>query len=235
MSDPIIVIKNLKVALGGETLLDNINITINHGEIATIIGPNGAGKTTLLKAMLGLIPYSGAIKICGDCPRKALKKIGYIPQRFSFDKNFPITVYEFLELGISRILPEIIFRALKEVGMNEHSGALLGQLSGGELQRVLIARAILNEPELLLFDEPTAGVDIGGENDFYDIIKHQNTEHKATIVMVSHELSMVYAHATQVICLNKSLFCMGAPKLVVTNQILEQLYGKQIELRGHTH
>ncbi len=235
MSDQIIVIKNLKVALGNETLLDNIDITINKGEIAAIIGPNGAGKTTLLKAMLGLIPYSGTIQICGGDPRKALKKIGYIPQRFSFDKNFPITVYEFLELGIRRISQEVIFRALKEVGMKAHTGALIGQLSGGELQRVLIARAILNEPELLLFDEPTAGVDIGGENDFYEIIKHQNTEHNATIVMVSHELSMIYTHATQVICLNKSLFCMGAPRQVVTNEILEQLYGKQIELRGHTH
>ena len=235
MNDPIIVIKNLQVALGKELVLDNINITISAGEIAVIIGPNGAGKTTLLKAMLGLIPYSGAIKLCGDEPRQALKKIGYIPQRFNFDKNFPLTVCEFLKLNIRRVSQEVILRALKEVGMKEHAQALIGQLSGGGLQRLLIARAILHEPSLLLFDEPTAGVDIGGENDFYEIVKHQNTEHNATIVMVSHELSMVYTHATQVICLNKSLFCMGAPRTVITNDILAKLYGKQIELREHTH
>lgn len=232
-SKPIISLKDVSVRRGNQLVLENVTADINHDEIVAIIGPNGAGKTTLLKSLLGLISYSGEISIMGHKPSEALKDIGYVPQRFAFEKNFPLTVGEFLHLTSND--QKAIDQALEEVEMNQYLNRPLGQLSGGQLQRVLIARAIMSNPKLLLLDEPTSGIDLEGEKDFYQIIKHQNKEHGATIVMISHEVNIVYAHATQVICLNKSLTCMGMPKEILTKEVLEQLYGSDSAVREHSH
>jgi len=228
-----ISIRNLSVIRDGLEVLQNIHADIRAGEIVAVIGPNGAGKSTLLKCLLGFLIYTGTITIFGKRPTHALDQIGYVPQRFTFDKNFPLTVAEFLRLSCDS--QPAIKHALKEVEMDAYHDALLGRLSGGQLQRVLIARAIANSPKLLLLDEPTTGIDLGGEKDFYEIIAHQNQQHDVTIVMVSHEVNMVYTHATHVLCLNKSVCGMGRPNETLTRDVLELLYGRDTAIRDHEH
>jgi len=235
MNNAIIQTKGVSVSFGSNEVLRNISLTVNKGEIVALIGPNGSGKSTLIKAILGLVDYSGEIKILNQPTKKILGRIGYVPQHFAFDKTFPLTVVEFLTLSCSKQTITNIPHALKEVEMSRQSDQLLGELSGGQLQRVLIARALLNQPEILFLDEPTTGIDIEGEKDFYEIISHQNKEHGVTIVMISHEINMVYKFATQIICLNKDLLCMGAPKDTITDEVLRQLYGEQVEITKHTH
>ncbi|MBU4421557.1 metal ABC transporter ATP-binding protein [Patescibacteria group bacterium] len=229
----IISIANLFVKRGEEIILDDISAEITAGEIAAIIGPNGAGKTTLLKCLLGILPYKGEIKIFGSASINALDKIGYVPQRFSFDRSFPLTVREFLSLSAKN--KNNIERALKEVEMEQAKNKLLGELSGGQLQRVLIARATMNDPEILLLDEPTSGIDVGAEKNFYEMILHQNKKHGCTIVLISHEVNMVYKYATQVICLNKNMLCMGAPEQAITKEIMSKLYGDSSTMTTHPH
>jgi zinc transport system ATP-binding protein len=232
---PAIDIKNLNISYNGQEILKNINFQIPLGAVAAVIGPNGAGKTTLLKAMLGLIPYEGTIKILGKKISDVFKEIAYIPQKFTFDPTFPITPEEFLKLYLQSNKEGQIHRSLLEVGLENHKNKKIGDLSGGQLQRLLIARALLNNPQIVFLDEPTAGVDLHGETSFYDIIRHQNKAHSVTIVMVSHEINMVYRYANQILCLNKDLICNGIPKVAITNEVLTKLYGNEVSFREHKH
>lgn len=237
MNNPIIQVKNLTVTYNNDVILNNINFTIKDQEIAAIIGPNGSGKTTLIKAILGLIKHQGEVKILGQKPEKNLINIGYVPQKFEFDKTFPLTIEEFMSLTIdsSKKNKEKINLALREVEMQNHKTKLLGQLSGGQLQRILIAQAIINQPRILFLDEPTSGIDQSGEKSFYEIINHLNSKHGVTIMLISHEINMVYKFATQIICLNKDLICMGTPKETITKEIIKKLYGNETELKLHNH
>ena len=186
--------------------------------------------------MLGLIPITkGEVFIFEKSIKEVRDKIGYIPQRFSFDKTFPITVREFLCLSLldKEGQDKKIAHSLKEVGMTKYEKKLLGQLSGGQLQRVLIARAILNEPELLFLDEPAAGIDIGGERTLYELIRHLNQEHGVTVIMVSHEIDIVLKYATEVICLNKKMICRGKPHTVLNQDTLTKLYGQEVGVYEH--
>ncbi|NIP32461.1 ATP-binding cassette domain-containing protein [Candidatus Saccharibacteria bacterium] len=245
LNKPAIEVKNLTVAYNHEMVLNNLSFQIPGGTITAIIGPNGAGKTTLLRAMLNLIPIkAGTItinaiqhdKACAhirghhlDCPHPT-----YVPQRFSFDKTFPITVYEFLNLALRPKQPKTkIDNALKEIGMIKHKDKLMGHLSGGQVQRVLIARAILGDPEIIFLDEPAVGIDIGGEMTFYEIIQHLNKKHGTTCVLVSHEIDVVFKYADQVICLNKKMVCQGIPQKVLSAETLKKLYGEEIGLYEH--
>ncbi len=235
MKKTIIHTENLSVSFDKNEVLRNININIKQGEIVAIIGPNGSGKSTLLKAILGLIPYQGKITIFDQPITKITDKIGYVPQKFEFDKTFPLTIREFLEISEKNVTNKEINHALNEAEMSAHQKQLIGQLSGGQLQRILIARAILKQPEILFLDEPTTGIDIEGEMDFYQMIKHQNEYHKVTVIMISHEISMVYKHASQIICLNRDLICMGKPKQAITKEVLKKLYGDDVDLMHHEH
>ncbi|MBN1778628.1 MAG: metal ABC transporter ATP-binding protein [Candidatus Buchananbacteria bacterium] len=235
MVDDILEVKNLSVDFGGQKILNDLSFAVKKGELVAIIGPNGSGKSTLFKAILDLIDYQGEVKVFGQKVRENYKQIGYVPQRFSFDKGFPLTVGEFLNFSSDKKNKKRINFVLTEVDMDKQQDKLLGQLSGGQLQRVLIARALLNEPKLLLLDEPTAGIDLEGEHDFYQIIEHQNKRHAMTILMISHEVNMVYGFASQVLCLNRDLFCFGHPKEVVTKEVMEKLYGQKVKLTPHSH
>jgi len=231
---PAVSVNNLTVQYGDSRILDGLTFDIVEGSITAIIGPNGSGKTTLLKALLGLISYRGDIKVFGQATKNVRHEIGYVPQRFTFDKSFPITVNEFMTLASDKkyFKKDIQFQ-LKEVGMWSAKDQLIGSLSGGQLQRVLIANALLNGPKIVFLDEAASGIDIKGERSFFELIKHLNEDHQVTIVFVSHEVDIVHRYATQVLCLNKKMICMGKPAEVLTTQTLQKLYDINISLYSH--
>lgn len=237
IGDVILSVKNLTVAFNGHAVLSDISFEVKRGEIFVIIGPNGAGKTILFKALLGLIPYQGEIKW-----RKNIR-LGYVPQRFSAGRDFPLTVEEFLQLAPPKNPREMLFYALKLVGFRGDEHHLehhvleqkLGLLSSGELQKILIASAMLDKPDVLLFDEPTSGIDIGSEEAIYERLKKLNQEENFTLLLISHDLSVVHRWATNVLCLNRKAVCVGKPHAVMGADVLKELYGTEKAFYKHTH
>jgi zinc transport system ATP-binding protein len=230
-----IEINHLNVTIAGQTILRNIDLAVESGAIAAVIGPNGSGKSTLIKSILGLVSYRGDITVLGQPVSQSRHLIGYVPQHFEFDPMFPLTVAEFLGLFSPKPNRSGITAALEEVDMLPLAQRRLGALSGGQQQRVLIAEAIIGQPKILLLDEPTSGIDVEGVKDFYSLIKHLNTEHRVTIVQVSHEINMVYSFASQIICLNRDLICAGHPKTSLNKEVMKKLYGEEFDFRDHPH
>jgi len=228
-------LRDVTVELGGLRILEGVGFDVAKGEIVSIIGPNGAGKTTLIKALLGLVPYSGKILMNGKPISSQLGAIGYVPQRFEFDKTFPISVREFLDLFPQRIKIQDLDTLCKELHLLPFIDQKLGDLSGGQLQRVLIAQALLKNPTLLILDEPTSGVDVEGVKNFYEIVEHLNREHGVAVLLISHELTMVFRFATKVVCLNRNLVCFGDPATALTSDVVTKLYGENLEARAHRH
>lgn len=234
----LIKVENLSYKFHDFTALENVSFEIEKGEIVAIIGPNGSGKTTLLKNLIGLLkPTEGSVTIDGKMPKDVRQKIGYVPQKFEFDRTIPISVYEFM--GLERCdthghSHKNIIRALREVGLENIEKRQLGNLSGGQFQRVMVARALLHEKEILIFDEPSTGIDIAGEQTIYDLIKKINEEKKVTCIIVSHELNIVNKYTKKVICINKEMICFGAPEVVITKENLQKLYGEDTGFY-HTH
>lgn len=224
-----ISVKNLTVRYGSRTILNRLSFEVDKGSITAVIGPNGSGKTTLFKALLSFVPYEGSVKIFQKPVQESLPRIGYVPQHFEFDRTLPITVREFLTFTApdSPVKAEEVCR---EVKADKLADKLIGELSGGELQRVLIAQALLKEPDLLFLDEPSAGIDIEGAKTFYELIRHVNQEHEATIMLISHDVNMVYDLADQILCLKNSLICDGPPRQVLTNDVMHKLYGPHMGL-----
>ena len=216
-----------------EPVIENVSFFITEGDTTILIGPNGSGKTTLLKIMIGLLePTSGTVRIYGKKPKDIRKNIGYVPQRLYFDTTFPITVLEFLRLSGNTNDKEII-SALESVGVKDISSSRIGELSGGQLQRTLIARSLIKRPKILFLDEPMSGIDIGGEKNFYQLIKGIKEKYSITIIMVSHEVNIVSQIANQVICINKKMLCSGSPDTTLVPELIEKLYGKDISLYKH--
>jgi zinc transport system ATP-binding protein len=234
---PMIQVKNLSVVYGHQTILSHVSFDVKHGEIAAVIGPNGSGKTTLIRAILGLIPFDGEILIDGQLPSHVRSHVGYVPQRFRFDPDFPITVREYLDLSKTHVHKYEYAHKLKEVGLETsilHKP--LGSLSGGQLQRVLIAQATIDHPTLLILDEPSTGIDIVGEEQFYELLKSQRDQHGTTVILVSHDIAVVSNVVDQVICVNKRLVCFGPPRQALTQEKLSELYGKKdASLYSHHH
>lgn len=237
MNQPYLVVKNLSYTLNNQAILQDISFTIEKGDILVIIGPNGSGKTTLLKNIIGILtPTKGEVIIDGKTPTTALGKIGYVPQKFEFDRLTPITVHEFMALekcAHSGHSEKHISFALEQVGLKGSEKKKLGVLSGGEFQRVMIARALLHEKELLIFDEPSAGIDLAGEETVYSLIASINQKTKATCIIVSHELSIVNRYAKNVLCLNKELVCFGRPEVAINSETIKNLYGGGAGLYQH--
>jgi zinc transport system ATP-binding protein len=225
--------ENVTVTLGGVTILEEVNAHVPFGASTAVVGPNGAGKTTLLLALLGEIPYRGYIHV--TCPQNRLNpRIGYVPQRLSFDRGMPLTVSEFLIMGMQRTPLWFGTRsrhrdragALLTVVKSEHlKGRALGALSSGEIQRVLLALALEQEPDLLVLDEPAAGVDLQGEQLFCELLETLRKERAFTQLMVSHDLATVIHHAGHVICLNRRVAAEGPPREVLTRKNLMSVYG----------
>lgn len=238
MDDKYIEIKNLSYRYKEALVLENISFEIAKGDILIIIGPNGSGKTTLLKNIIGLEkPSQGKVLINGKAPEDVRKRIAYVPQKFFFDRFVPITVKEFMSLekcGKRGHGLENIGQVLSQVGVGKLSDKYLSNLSGGQFQRVMIARAFLHEKDILIFDEPVTGLDIEGEKAIYDLILDSNKKRNTTSIIVSHELNIVNKYATNVLCLNKKMVCYGRPEASVTPENLYKLYGSKIELY-HSH
>jgi len=233
--DPLLEVKGLSVRFAGIPALENVSFTIEKEAIIAVIGPNGSGKTTLLKAILGLVPYEGEIRLFARPVRQVLPQVGYVPQRFAFDPSFPLTVEEFINLTCRTPEKLPVHGALDEVGMGEFKGKLIGELSGGQLQRVLLAHALLHRPRILFLDEATSGIDIEGQGDFYSTIQRLNREHGVTVLMVSHEISMVYKFTDRIICLNRDLVSHGETRSALTAEVLRSLYGENADFKAHGH
>jgi len=236
-------LQNVTVTLGTTRVLSDVTFEPAAGKINAVVGPNGAGKTTLLRAILGLVPYTGTIELGRRRDGRAVR-IGYVPQRLDFDRGMPLSVLDFLAcglqrwplwLGVMRRSKKVARTALRRVGAEGWEARRLGSLSGGELQRVLLAMALASEPDILLLDEPVSGVDLAGENLFCDLLGSLQTEGHYTMLLVNHDLSIVTQHADYVICLNRTLHCQGRPVETLTAENLRSLYGHDIGLFGHSH
>ena len=218
----VLEVKNLNVSYGASSVLEGVSFSLDKGDALAVIGPNGSGKTTLFKAILGAMPYEGEIKIAPGA------RIGYVPQKLDLERDLPITVREFLLLRrqAKTAKTHSSEEALRLVGLKEEFlKKKLGELSSGEFQRVLVAFALIDRPELLLFDEPTASVDIAGQETVYELLNRLQKIEGLTLLLISHELSVVYRYANKVLCLNHAQICFGVPYEVLTPQELAKLYG----------
>jgi zinc transport system ATP-binding protein len=215
----LIDITGLSVRLGGQTVLDHVGFSIDAGEIITIVGPNGSGKSTLLRCILGAVPATS-----GKITRQPGLRIGYVPQKLHIDPTLPITVRRFLDLP--RRMPDAVAAAvLDQAGCAALGDRQMTDLSGGQFQRVLLARALLNAPDLLILDEATQGLDQPGSAAFYRRIEQVRDETGCAILMVSHELHVVMAASDRVICLNGHICCDGHPEHVASAPEYRALFG----------
>jgi zinc transport system ATP-binding protein len=219
--------------LGGRTVLDHVDLAVTAGEIVTIIGPNGAGKTTLLRILLGLIkPDNGSVW------HKPSLRVGYVPQSVKIDETLPLPVRRFLALG-GVAAPQRLQAALDEVGAGHILNSPIQSISGGEMRRVLLARALLREPELLVLDEPVQGVDVAGQADLFDLLLAIRNKRGCGVLMVSHDLHLVMAATDIVVCLNHHVCCTGRPEAVKADPAYLALFGPKIAsalaLYAHHH
>ncbi len=220
-SESLLELENINLQRGGRLILDRVSLHLNPAEILTIIGPNGAGKTTLVRVALGLLePTSGQVR------RQAQIAIGYMPQKLHIDPTFPVTVKRFLSLG-GKTDSGRLLQQLAEVGVEHCLDRPLQNLSGGELQRVLLARALLRQPQLLVLDEPVQGVDVHGQLELYQLITRIREERKCAVLMVSHDLHLVMAATDRVLCLNGHICCSGTPEAVTSDPAYLELFGQQ--------
>lgn len=235
MSHPVDLIRldSINVQFGHSHVLQDVSLTLHKDCITTLIGPNGAGKTTLVRIVLGLIkPTSGQVWLQPDL------RVGYMPQKLHIDRTFPLTVKRFLQTARVKDLSKMQ-GALKDVSAEhllEHS---MHDLSGGETQRVMLARALLREPELLVLDEPVQGVDINGQVELYNLIASIRKQRGCGVLMISHDLHLVMSSTDHVICLNHHVCCSGRPEYVSTDPSFIDLFGKQgaesLALYSHHH
>jgi zinc transport system ATP-binding protein len=245
---PLVEIDDVSFAFGEVLVLDGINFTVEAGDFLGIIGPNGSGKTTLLRLMLGLLtPTRGAVRLFGHPPAslKQWGRLGYVPQKATFDPSMPATVQEVVASGLVATVGLLrrggaasrqrVGEVLAQVGMEAHAGRRIGALSVGQQQRVLIARALVTEPELLILDEPTGGVDPEAQTSFYALLHHLNREREVTLILVSHDIGVVAKEVTRLACLNRRLIFHGRPGDFLGDAALAALYGPAMRVVSHEH
>lgn len=234
MNKPLVTFDNISMDFDGRSLLRQIQIQIHQGEIVTLIGPNGSGKSTLIRILLGLqVPSSG------NLIRHDSIRVGYMPQKLHIDATLPLTVKHFLALvkGVDmKKIPEI----LEKTGIQSLSNKQMHVLSGGETQRVLLARALLNNPNLLVLDEPVQGVDVSGQVELYNLIADIRDELGCGVLMVSHDLHLVMAKTDTVVCINQHVCCSGSPQHVTEHPEYQALFGvpgaeESLAIYSHHH
>jgi zinc transport system ATP-binding protein len=227
MTGPLLTAESLGVATPDLSILENVSLQVRPREIVVLIGPNGSGKTTLLRALLGLVRHTGNVE------RKDGLRIGYVPQHFARDHSLPMTVRRLIDIYAPGASPE----ALARVGIAELAEKQVASLSGGEMARVLLSRAIATKPDLLLLDEPFAGVDLAGEAALYRLIAELRDEFGCGVLLVSHDLHVVMAEASRVICLNRHICCEGAAGSVIRDPAFIEIFGPRIasELALYAH
>lgn len=237
---PVIELEGICAGYGGPIVLQDVTLDVGAGEFLGLVGPNGGGKSTLLKVILGLlVPDQGRVRVLGAGPLSARRHVGYVPQHVEFALDFPISARGVVLMGRLGQSPPlfgyrrsdhaIAMNSLREVGMVNLSERPIGQLSGGQFQRVLIARALAAEPEILLLDEPTANLDPRAERDLFELLKDLNR--RMTILVVTHDIAFVSEYVTRVACLSRELVCHTTEPL--TAETIEQLYGYPIRFVQH--
>lgn len=230
---PLVSLENIEISFNGQKALQNINLSIYPNSITTIVGPNGGGKSTLLKILLKLLsPNKGKV-----IHQKGLK-IGYVPQKLHLEPSLPITVSRFLALK-PHTTKEMISQALTLFSITHLAENSMQKLSGGELQRVLLARAILDRPQLLVLDEPMQGVDIIGQTELYQLLNKTRDLLNCAILMVSHDLNIVMANTDEVLCINKHICCAGTPEVITHDPSFIHFFGDQfarnVAFYSHKH
>lgn len=231
MSENILEVKKLNITLGDNEIIKDLALHIDAGDFLTILGPNGSGKTVLVKTLLGLIPETG-----GSIVWSKKAKLGYVPQGLtqSSVQGLPLSVREFFDL--KKVKPEDIKHVLKSVGLKQEiCSKKFGELSGGQFQRILLAWVLSTNPNVLILDEPTTGVDVGGEGTIYELLSKLKVENNLTIVMISHDLDIVHKYSSHVLCLSHSHSNFGIPQEVMTKKNLEKLYGSEMKTIEHVH
>ena len=245
---PYVELEDVDFDYGEVRVLEGINLTVEPGDFLGIIGPNGSGKTTLLRIVLGLLePTRGTVRLFGHPPSSFRQwgRLGYVPQKAMLDPALPATVHEVVATGlvpalglfgrIGALQRQRIGEVLGHVGMQAHATARIGALSTGQQQRVLIARALVSNPELLILDEPTGGVDPEAQTSFYALLQHLNRERDVTLILVSHDIGVVAKEVTKLACLNRRLIFHGRPGDFLSDAALTALYGPSVRVVSHQH
>jgi len=236
----VIRVEDVWVHYDGVPVLENVNLSVEESDFLGIIGPNGGGKTTLLKVILGLItPTRGRVSVLGRVPERSRHEVGYVSQHNLFDRDFPVSVWEVVLMG--RLGRNRLFRSyrredkmlvqgvLQTVGMLDYQNQQIGKLSGGEQQRVFIARALVSEPKVLLLDEPTASVDSTMQTEFYELLA--DLKKRMAIVLVSHDISAISIYVDKIACLNRKLYYHGSKE--IGPEILEATYKCPVQMIAH--
>lgn len=234
MTDPpattVLEVERLSVSFGRTAVLRDLSFSVAGGSSLAIIGPNGSGKTVLFKALIGAVPYRGTVRWAAGA------RIGYVPQKLDIERNLPLTGFDFLhaKAAVSGASESAVQRALRAVNVTPKVAARpIGALSGGQFQRLLLAFALTGSPSVLLFDEPTAGVDEPGEESLYAMIRRVQDAEGLTLLLISHELSLVYRYATAVLCLGRRGSCYGPPVDILTPERLQEMYGTPMKFHLH--
>ncbi len=230
MGQPILEIKNLSVKINNETILYDITFSIQPNDVIVIIGPNGAGKTTLLRSILNLIPHEGIVKWNA-------KKIGYLPPHESINRPEipPQTIRDFF-MCKKHMNSQDITDSLKNVGLNPHiQHKQITALSTGQFQRMLVAWVLVSSPSILLLDDPVTAIDIEGQAEIYKLLESIRKKNNMTIILITHNLKLVWDHATKVICLDKKVICQGKPERILTPENLYKVYGWGVKPYEHHH
>lgn len=232
MSEPLLRLRDISLSRHGNPILERVDLSVSAGEIVTLIGPNGAGKTSLVRVVLGLMRADS-----GEVWRQPRLRIGYMPQKLQVDATLPLSVQRFLMLapGVSRSAAHAALCELRAEHLFDHP---LQQVSGGELQRILLARALLRKPHLLVLDEPVQGVDVNGQIELYQLISELRERYNCGVLMVSHDLHLVMAKTNTVVCLNRHVCCSGHPEQVSSDPAFVALFGAQADnfaIYNHHH
>ncbi len=230
VSDPVLRVEHLSLQIGATPIVRDVTFSVDAGESLAIIGPNGAGKTLLLRALIGAVPFEGTIQW------KAGIRIGYVPQKLDLSRDVPITGFDFLRAkpGAGAIGWSGLAAILADVGLPTSIAHLsIGSISGGQFQWLLVAFALVGHPDVLLLDEPTAGVDEPGQERLNELVARLQSERNMTVLLISHDLSVVFRHATQVLCLGREHVCVGAPRTVLTSERLSAIYGEEVAFHVH--